>query len=78
MLSFLYRLIRAFRREHGYSPNTVVMNARHYRQLRADLPEMPDHDGVSRFLKLEIILREDSVHPHVAWIPQAQQRASAG
>ena len=78
MLSFLYRLIRAFHREHGYRPNTVVMNARHYQQLRADIPEMQDYDSVSRFLMLEIILSEDSVHPHVSWIPQAQNRSSAG
>jgi hypothetical protein len=77
MLSFLYRLIRAFRREHGYSPNTVVMSAQHYQQLRADIPEMQDYDSVSRFLMLEIILSEDSVHPHVGWMPQAQQRSSA-
>ena len=78
MLSFLFRLIRAFSREHGYSPNFVVMNAQHYQRLRAEIPEMRDHASVSRFLRLEIILSEESVHPHVRWMPSAQDRSSAG
>jgi hypothetical protein len=78
MLSFLYRLIRAFHQEHGYTPNVVTMSKEHYRQLRADMPEIQDYDNVSRFLMLEIILSEDSVHPHVGWMPQAQDRASNG
>lgn len=77
MLSFLFRLIRAFRREHGYSPNTVVMSTQHYQRLRAEIPEMRDYDSVSRFLLLEIILSEESVHPHVRWMPQAQKHSSA-
>ena len=78
MLSFLYRLIRAFRQEHGYSPNTVVMNAQHYRRLLENVPEMTDYGSVSRFLMMEVILSEESVHPHVGWMAQAQNKSSAG
>ena len=78
MLSFLYRLVRAFRKEHGYSPNVVVMNAQHYQRLLENVPEMQDYGSVSRFLMMEIILSEESMHPHVGWMAQAQNKSSAG
>jgi uncharacterized protein (DUF1697 family) len=78
MLSFLYRIVRAFRQEHGYSPNVVVMSAQHYQRLLENVPEMVDYGSVSRFLRMEIILSEESVHPHVAWMTQAQNKFSAG
>jgi hypothetical protein len=78
MLSFLYRLVRAFHREHGYSPNVVVMNAQHYQRLLEDVPEMQDYGSVSRFLMMEIILSEESMHPHVGWMAQVQNKTSAG
>jgi uncharacterized protein (DUF1697 family) len=78
MLSFLYRLVRAFRQEHGYSPNVVIMNTRHYQRLLENVPEMRDYGSISRFLRMNVILREDSIHPHVGWMPQAQIKQSAG
>ena len=56
MLSFLYRLVRAFRQEHGYSPNVVIMNAQHYQRLLENVPEMQNYGSVSRFLMMEVIL----------------------
>jgi uncharacterized protein (DUF1697 family) len=78
MLSFLYRLVRAFRQEHGYSPNVVVMNAQHYQRLLENVPEMPDYGSVSHFLMMEVILSEESMHPHVSWMAQAQNKSSTG
>lgn len=78
MLSFLYRLIRAFRQEHGYSPNVVVMNAQHYQRLLENVPEMTEYGSVSRFLMMDIILSEGSVHPHVGWMAQGQNKSSTG
>lgn len=75
MLSFLYRLVRTFQREHGYQPNVVVMNATHYRLLQANLPEIGEHDELGRLLGMEIMLSADCVHPHVAWMPQARRVA---
>jgi hypothetical protein len=77
MLSFLYRLMRSFRQEHGYRPNVVVMNAAHYRLLQENLAAVRDHTELDRLLGMEIILSEDCIHPHVGWMPQAQ-RATAG
>ena len=78
MLSFLYRLVRSFHREHGYSPNVVVMNANHYRRLLENVPEIQEYGSVSRFLMMEIILSEDSIHPHVGWLASAQKKISVG
>jgi hypothetical protein len=39
---------------------------------------MLDYGSVSRFLMMEIILSEESVHPHVGWLAQAQKKTSAG
>jgi len=78
MLSFLYRLVRAFRQEHGYNPNVVVMNAQHYQRLLENIPEMTEYGSISRFLMMDIILSEDSVHPHVGWMMQIQDKTSTG
>jgi hypothetical protein len=78
MLSFLYRLARAFRQEHGYAPNVVVMNREHYRLLQASLPDTAGYASLTRFIGMDVILSEDCVHPHVAWMPQAQRAGSAG
>jgi hypothetical protein len=75
MLSYLYRLVRAFIDEHGCRPNIVVMNRFHYRQLRDNLPEMAN---LGAFLGLEIVLSDGCVHPHVAWVPQVRRASSTG
>lgn len=77
MLSFLYRLARAYREEHGYRPNVVVMNAAHYRLLLDSLPGLANSGDLAHFLGMDVILSEESVHPHVAWMPQSR-RISAG
>jgi len=78
MLSFLYRLIRAFREEHGYPPNVVVMSAVHYRVLQNSLPELASPVELAHFLQMEILLSEEAVHPHVAWMPQSKRLAASG
>jgi len=78
MLSFLYRLIRAFREEHGYQPNVVVMSAAHYRVLQDSLPELANPADLARFLQMEILLSEEAVHPHVAWMPHTKRASAAG
>jgi hypothetical protein len=77
MLSFLYRLRQSFEAEHGYRPNTVIMNAGHYRLLQASLPAVGDYTELRQLLGMDVMLNPDCVHPHVAWTPPAQ-RAAAG
>ncbi len=66
MLSFLYRLIRNFQREHRFPPNVVYLNPLHYRALRDNLSTL-NHEQIENFLQLHIVLIADALHPHVAW-----------
>ena len=77
MLSFLYRLIRGFQREHGFPPNVVYINSVHYRALRDNLSTLT-HEQTERFLCLHVVLDNEALHPHVAWQEMAHSfRASA-
>lgn len=77
MLSFLYRLARTYQQEHGYRPNTVIMSSIHFRILQQSLPEITDYADLSRLLGMDVMLSEDSLHPHVAWIPLARRSTGA-
>ncbi len=76
MLSFLYRLIRNFQREHGFPPNVVYLNAMHYQALRDNL-SMLTHDQAENFLRLHIVLRPEALHPHMAWQEQPKPQRAA-
>jgi hypothetical protein len=69
MLSFLYRLVEHYHREHGLHPNLLYLNPWHYRKLLECLPEMHDQEEVSRFLMMQIVINPEAVHPYVAWLP---------
>jgi len=75
MLSFLYRLVRSYQQEHGYRPNAVVMSKTHFRLLQASLPEIKGYTGLSKLLGMDVVLSEDCIHPHVAWMPMARRAA---
>lgn len=68
MLSYLYRLIQGFKREHGHEPNLVYMNEQHYRQLVDSLPGMNSESEIARFLAMEIVISSELLHPDVALI----------
>ena len=68
MLSFLVKLISHYRNEHGFLPNVLYINNLHYQKLRENLPELGNDEDIARFLRLEIIIRPEAVHPHVAWL----------
>ncbi|MEW6330304.1 MAG: hypothetical protein AB1560_02485 [Pseudomonadota bacterium] len=69
MLSFLYRLVRHYHREHGLHPNLLYLSPQHYQRLLESLPEMADQEDVSRFLMMQIVISPETVHPRVAWMP---------
>ena len=69
MLSFLYRLVEHYHREHGLHPNLLYLSQWHYRKLLDSLPEMKDQEDVSRFLMMQIVISPEAVHPYVAWLP---------
>jgi hypothetical protein len=76
MLSFLYRLIRGFQREHGFPPNVVYLSPEHYRALRDNVPTLT-HERLEGFLRVHVVLEPDALHPHVAWHEPAHQRRAA-
>jgi len=75
MLSFIYQLARTFEQEHGYLPNLLHLNSRHYLALLAALPEESDSESLRQRLGMEIVLTDEVVHPHVAWTRLAIRRA---
>ncbi len=75
MLSYLYRLVHSFKREHGCEPNRVYLNEGHYRQLADSLPGMKSDDEIARFLAMEIVIASELLHPDVALITTAPRAA---
>ncbi len=69
MLSFLYRLVENYHREHALHPNLLYVNQWHYQKLLECLPEMKNQEEVSRFLMMQIVISPEAVHPYVAWLP---------
>lgn len=77
MLSFLYRLIHDFQREHGFPPNVLNLNETHYRALRENLPQL-GHEETECFLRLQIVLLTDALHPQVSHREPLRRRAGGG
>ncbi|KAA3620575.1 MAG: hypothetical protein DWQ08_15235 [Proteobacteria bacterium] len=75
MLSFIYRLCRDFENEMGYPPNVLLINAAHLEKLRDSLGGEADFNVIRNRLGLEILQREDAVHPSVNWLTSASRRA---
>jgi hypothetical protein len=71
MLSYLYRMIQGFKRQHGREPNRVYMSEGHYQQLLDSLPGMRNDGEVARFLAMEIIISAELRHPDVALVSLA-------
>ena len=69
MLSFLYRLVENYHREHGLHPNLLYLNPWHYQKLLEGLPEMKNQEAVSRFLMMQVVINPEAAHPYVAWLP---------
>jgi len=55
-----------FEREHGFSPNVLYLNREQYQRLKFDLGDALK-PSVGDRLGLDVILSNDSVHPHVGW-----------
>ncbi len=67
MLSFVYQIVRAFQREHGFRPNVLYIHPDHLERLRGEFANPEDLVGIRRILDMEIVVRGDVIHPHVGW-----------
>lgn len=77
MLSFLYRLVEHYHREHGLHPNLLYLNPWHYQKLLECLPEMNNQEEVSRFLMMQTVITPEALHPYVAWLPSDNSASHA-
>jgi hypothetical protein len=78
MLSHLFRITDTFRRTHGFRPNLLYLNRRHYRWLRASLAGLRRDADVRRFLGMDILIVSDIEHPDVAWTCRARSTGTDG
>ena len=67
MLSFIYRLVREFKTEHGYRPNLLQISPQHFTELQRTLPEFTHREEMTRFLGMRILFSREAVHPLVVW-----------
>ena len=71
MLSFIYRIYREFELKMGYRPNVLFVNSEHLKALAAQMEGASDLSLVRDRLGMEIMMRQDAVHPSVAWLVSA-------
>ena len=76
MLSYIYRLVTCFEREHGLRPNLLYINQDHLQHLKFSFDESYSMSQIMDMFKMEVIIDPGSVHPHVCWAQVAQRRAS--
>ncbi len=67
MLSFIYRLVQDFEKEHGLAPNLLYLSPMHLHTLKSQLDSGEQLDDLISLLGMEIIITNEAVHPHVAW-----------
>lgn len=76
MLGYIYRLVTGFEREHGMRPNLLYINKEHLSHLKSSFDQNISIQQIMEMLKLEVIIDEGSVHPHVCWTQIAYRQAS--
>lgn len=74
MLSFIYRLVRDFEKEHGIHPNLLYLNPNHLQFLREQLNDEVQMDRIVDLLGMEVMITAEAIHPHVAWTQLAMNR----
>lgn len=74
MLSFIYRLVREFEKEHGIHPNLLYLNPTHLQYLREQLARDTQLDDIVRLLGMEVMVSAEAIHPHVVWTHLPCQR----
>ena len=67
MLSYIYQIASRFEKNHGVAPTLIYLNQAQYRQLREDMVGIPDLQSVVSLLGMEIVISEETIHPHVTW-----------
>ncbi len=77
MLSFVYRLVRSFEQEHGVHPNLLYLSPAHLQSLREQLDACEQMDDIVSLLGMEVIVTDETIHPHVAWTAMQWRRQAS-
>ena len=75
MLSYIFRLIDHFQRQHGVEPNLLYLNELHMQELIKAFASRQTLQSITDLLGMELIISRDITHPHVAWTQTAQRVA---
>jgi hypothetical protein len=75
MLSYIFRLIDHFQRQHGVEPNLLYLNELHMLELRKAFSSGQTMQSITDLLGMELILSREISHPHVAWTQTAHRIA---
>ena len=73
MLSYIFRLVDHFQRQHGVEPNLLYLNELHMLELRKAFASGQTIPSITDFLRMELVISREITHPHVAWT-QTEQR----
>lgn len=76
MLAYIYRLVTGFEQEHGMHPNLLYINQDHLKHLKTSFDSRFTMNEIMEMLKMEVIIDQSSVHPHVCWTQVAYRKAS--
>jgi len=76
MLSYIFRLVEDFEKEHHTRPNVLYVNDEHFNQLRKDFADPNDIEEIVNRLEMEIVLDRTSMHPHVAQIASSHRKVA--
>jgi hypothetical protein len=75
MLSYIFRLIDHFQRQHGVEPNLLYLNELHLNELKKAFSSDQTAYSMTDLLKMELVISREITHPHVAWTQTAQRMA---
>lgn len=75
MISYIYRLIQQYERQHGIHPNLLYLNEIHAEHLKQSFAQDLPHHSISDLLQMEMVITKEITHPHVAWTHSAQSIA---
>ncbi len=67
MLDYIYRLMRDFDKEHGFSPNLLHLNQHHCAYLKSSFdPDLTLHK-IMNILGMEVMIDQEVIHPYTSW-----------